>query len=205
MKASYLLAVMAAAEDLMPDTLRNDRTVAMLGAIAHQELGPGLKWRAQQPNGGPALGLWQFEKAGVTGVVTHTSTRDMLKAFARELNYRWQGSLEENVNMLHEALHHNDVLAAGIARLNLWWIPSGLPRAAPESEQEAYEQYDFAWRPGKKRPEDWPASWRYGLALWRGEAPGEEICEHPDLVCVVGRCTVCDEHVNVESRQPSTA
>jgi hypothetical protein len=55
------------------------------------------------------------------------------------------------------AIEHNDLLACGFARLNLWWLPAALPTR--DQVDRAWEQYLEAWRPGKPKPRTWAKHW----------------------------------------------
>src|SRR5699024_5570463 len=98
--------------------MTSDEARVMLGATALQE--SGLATRQQY--GGPAHGLWQFERGGgVRGVLNYHTTR----AHARSLCAKRHVSPTSLA--VYEALPHDDVLAAGFARLYLWTDPRALP------------------------------------------------------------------------------
>jgi len=129
------------------------RARVLLLAIAGQE--SGLKYRRQQP--GPARGLWQFEQGGgVKGVLRHNaSAKDATRlCLAR-------GVMPTPV-ALYAALEHDDILAAGIARLLLWTLPEALP--AIGDEDGAWSQYIDAWRPGKPHRDRWAANYRAAVS-----------------------------------------
>lgn len=135
----------------------DDRARRMLLAIAGQE----SDWQHRRQFGdGPARGLWQFERGGgVLGVLTHRAT---VQAAARFAQARGVQPVAQEV---WEALEHDDVLAAGFARLLLWCDPAPLP----EEEGAAWRYYLRTWRPGKPAPARWPACWKAaGEALFRG-------------------------------------
>lgn len=125
--------------------MSSDNATAMLIAIALQESGVRLRHQIS----GPALGFWQFELAGVRGVMEHRHTQLPLRAVLRILRY------PENLTPfgLHSAIEHNDVLAACFARLLLWTDPRALPGAG--QSEAAWQVYLATWRPGKPRPEPW--------------------------------------------------
>lgn len=129
---------MAEAAQLLPDRMASNRADALLLAIGLQE---SLLVARRQHNNGPARGLWQFERGGsVRGVLTHPAT----SAHARRLcELRGVAPVAHDV---WEALEHDDVLAAGFARLNLWWLPQSLPELGDGAR--AFQQYLDAWRPG---------------------------------------------------------
>jgi len=106
--------------------------------------------------GGPAVGFWQFEEGGgIKGVLRHSTSRgraDLLCA-AR--------SVRAESGEVYKALQHDDVLAAGFARLLLLTDPKPLPEVG--DVDGAWKTYIWNWRPGKPHPETWPAL--YGQAM----------------------------------------
>ncbi|MGP2435483.1 hypothetical protein ACTUQ0_14850, partial [Listeria monocytogenes] len=56
---------------------------------------------------------------------------------------------------IYAAMEHNDILAAGVARLMLFTDAQRLPAA--NDADAAWAAYLRIWRPGKPRPETWPA------------------------------------------------
>ena len=153
--------ILPAALSLLPMRMASDRATAMLLAIALQE--SGVKVRHQV--GGPALGFWQFELAGVRGVMEHPLTRDHLKAVLRILRYDTPTPFG-----LHSALEHNDVLAACFARLLLWTDPRSLPEAG--QSEAGYQVYLSTWRPGRPRPEPWAGHYAEAWDRTRTPLPG---------------------------------
>lgn len=136
---------MAKAYALLPPAMRSDRADVQLLAMGLQE--SRLRYRAQL-GGGPARGLWQFERGGgVVGVLNHRATR----AHARSV-CEARGVTPDSA-AVWRALETDDVLAAAFARLLLWTLPSALPQLGDWAE--AWEQYLAAWRPGKPHPQTW--------------------------------------------------
>ncbi len=91
---------------------------------------------------GPAKSFWQAEQGGgmVNGVRAHAATRDL----AAQL-YRARGVAADNA-AIWNAIEHDDVLAAALARLLLWSDPGRLPGIG--DEQGAWLLYLRTWRPG---------------------------------------------------------
>ena len=117
---------------------------AMLIAIGLQE--SRFKYRCQI--GGPARGFWQFEEmGGVRGVLTHPSTRSII----RDLLKAWQ--YDDSTRTSYIAIEHNDVLAATYARLLLWTIAGTMPTRG--EHDYAWRYYIAGWRPGKPHRETW--------------------------------------------------
>lgn len=134
---------MAKAAALLPERMRSDRAnVQMLTHGLQESL---LRYRAQL-GGGPARGLWQFERGtrasrgGVWGVYLHAASRDHLRDLceARGVEYA--------PDPIYRALERDDVLAAGVARLLLWTDPKPLPLLG--DQEGAWELYLRTWRPG---------------------------------------------------------
>jgi hypothetical protein len=132
----------------LPATMRSDAARRMLLAIGRQESGFATR---RQYGDGPARGLWQFERGGVLGVMHHSATGRYAFEFCEALGQPWGSS------GILAALEHDDVLAAGFARLLLWTDPSPLP--AIGDEDAAYEYYVRNWRPGKPSRLRWAGSY----------------------------------------------
>jgi hypothetical protein len=147
--------IFPAAFALLPGVMDTPEARAMLLAIGLQE----SKFAARrQLGGGPARGLWQFEKGGgTTGVLTHPSSKAYARLVCAELLYT------PDVSEVFDALPDNDVLACCFARLLLWTLPGLLP--SRENATKGYAQYLDAWRPGKPRPEDWPENFAQAWEL----------------------------------------
>jgi hypothetical protein len=134
--------VIPAAFSLLPDHMNQVEAKAMLLAIGMQE--SRFTCRVQLPNG-PAHGFWQFETGGVQAVIHSNQT--ILNPILSTLNYPMITPI------LYEAISHNDILAAIFARLLLWSVPISLP--SREESAKGWNEYTFAWRPGKPHPETW--------------------------------------------------
>ena len=129
---------------ILPPMMTSDAAKAMLLAIGMQE--SRLTHRKQI--GGPARGLWQFERGGgVAGVLRHPRTQGHAATVCWRL-----GNAGTTASVYHQ-LASDDVLAACFARLLLWTLPDALP--GRERVAEGWGQYIRAWRPGKPRPETW--------------------------------------------------
>jgi hypothetical protein len=142
-----LQQIIPAAMELLPPYMRSEKADVMLITIALQEA--DLAHRKQV--GGPAVGLWQFERrGGVEGVLTHPTSR------------LWAAEVCEHFNLpplstaIYSALATNDVLACCFARLLLWTDPKPLP--ATTDKAGSWALYKRTWNPGKPHPEKW---WAY--------------------------------------------
>ncbi|WP_312538257.1 hypothetical protein [Achromobacter mucicolens] len=91
---------------------------------------------------GPAKSFWQAEQGGgmVHGVRLHVATR----AAADHL-YQARGVPARDA-AIWDAIEHDDVLAAGLARLLLWSDPLPLPEVG--AEDASWALYLRTWRPG---------------------------------------------------------
>ncbi len=123
---------------LLPASMRSREATVMLLAIGLQE--SAFKYRRQIK--GPARGFWQFEAGGgFRGVLQHRSTERHAAALLVE---RGHGGMIEREQF--DQLEHDDVLAAGMARLLLWTDPKALP--ALHNPDDAFDYYLRNWRPG---------------------------------------------------------
>lgn len=138
--------------DLLPSSMASREAEALLLSIAWQE--SEMRHRAQVPV--PyARGYWQFERGGgVAGVLRHPVTAPHARALCGVLD------IGADTGPVYEALQHQDVLAAGFARLLLWTLPGPLPGRA--QRDTGWAQYLAAWRPGKPHERRWPQSWTVG-------------------------------------------
>ena len=155
--------LLPAAAQLFPAYLHTPEAQAMILAIALQEsdfqsrqqlIGNHRNWWESVK--GPARSYWQFELIGIQGVLEHPATRSMAISLCRRFGY----PIEPQV--IHQAVTHNDLLAAGFARLALYRLPQALP--GRDNPDEGWRQYIEAWRPGKPKPERWAS--RYAEA-WK--------------------------------------
>lgn len=143
---------------LLPSQMNSLQARVMLLAIGLQE--SGLTARRQYGNG-PARGLWQFERGteksrgGVWGVYLHEASRYWLDHLTAARGVLFQPE------SIYQALEHDDVLAAGVARLLLFTDPRRLPFS--DDPDGGYELYMRTWRPGKPHPKDWPANHKLAL------------------------------------------
>lgn len=129
----------------------------LLVAISGQEAG----WTAQrQSGGGPAHGLWQFERGGgVTGVLAHPASHRLARALCEHLG------IYPTAKAVHEALSLSgdmpDLLDCGFARLLLWTDPLPLPKVG--DRDGAWRYYLRTWRPGRPHPDRWQDNYRAAI------------------------------------------
>lgn len=154
--------VIPAAFACLPPAMTSDTALALMLAIGLQE----SRFLKRRQLHGPARGFWQFEVGGVRGVMTHQAT---VLPIAHALDsLRYDRTLEPaDVQRL---LEHNDTLAACVARCLLWTLPDALP--GPEEEALGWTLYLRAWRPGKPRPEAWPAHYAAAWTVLRSQLEG---------------------------------
>lgn len=141
----------APAMRMLPANMDSRQARVMMVAIAYQE--SALEYRQQVLRlgqhwwswNGPARGWWQFESRGLRGVLGHRASATHAAIVMGDLGYSSPTNLMPAwLTSAHEALKHNDVLAAAIARLLLWTLPQALPTDA----DGGLAQYLDAWRPG---------------------------------------------------------
>lgn len=131
---------------LLPPKMRTLKARLLMCAITLQEA-DGI-YRVQH-GGGPAHGLWQFEKnGGVQGVLNHPNSRDWARAACYSLH------VPATKQAVWESLPYNDVLAAVFARLLLWTDFKPLPE--PDDMRGGWNYYLGLWNPGKPKPRKWP-------------------------------------------------
>lgn len=132
----------APALGLLPEQMDSQRARVQMLATAGQE----ANFEHRRQIGGPARGLWQFEKGtrasrgGVWGVYLHPASRKYLEALCRARSVRF------DPDAIYPALEYDDVLAAGVARLLLWTDPASLPDVG--DVEAAWQLYLRTWRPG---------------------------------------------------------
>ena len=138
--------VIPAALDLLPERMDTPRAEAMMLAIALQESRAVYRRQIR----GPARSLFQFEVTGVIGVMAHPATRECIREVLKTMAY------PADPMTVHDAMEHNDILAAVFARLLLWTHAMPLPVTA----EEAWAYYLNLWRPGKPHKTTWDAFWK---------------------------------------------
>lgn len=146
----FLDLALAPALRLLPQRMDTPEARAMIVAIALQE---SKLVRRRQMGDGPARSYLQFEAgetAGISGVLKHRATSALASGICEALD------IVASTLVVHRAIEFNDVLACVFGRLLLWTLPNALP--GRDDIDGAYLDYIRAWRPGKPRPEDWPAN-----------------------------------------------
>lgn len=155
---AVLAEAINAALDLLAAKMRTDEARCLLLAIGRQESG----FRTREQDGGPARGLWQFERNGVLGVMHASSSAEYLHRLIQDLDVRY-GSTP-----ILDALVTDDILAAGVARLLLWCDPRPLP--AIGDKIGAWDLYERCWRPGKPSYSRWQDSYAQAMETMRAIA-----------------------------------
>ena len=139
-----LAAIIEPALRILPPMMTSDAAKAEMLAIGMQE--SRLTHRRQI--GGPAMGLWQFERGGgVAGVLRHPRTQGHAATVC------WLLANAGTTASVYHGLQSDDVLAACFARLLLWTLPVPLPERG--DVVGAWGQYVAAWRPGKPHRHTW--------------------------------------------------
>lgn len=143
----YVRYIIPAAYSVLPEPMNSPQATAMLLSIGLQE----SRFLHRRQIGGPARGVFQFERGGgIKGVMTHQQTRGPLATALTELRYA--GVLGSAVE-LHKVVEHNDVVACVFARLLLYTVPLALPTR--DEPGLGWSQYIDGWRPGKPHRETW--------------------------------------------------
>ena len=136
---------------LLPAHMDSARARVMQLAIGRQE--SRFLYRRQMGNG-PARGYWQFERGtqssrgGVWGVYLHAASREHMRGLCAARDCRFEPQ------SIWAAIEHDDVLAAGVARLLLW--TDALPLPEVDDVDGAWRLYALrTWRPGKPHLATW--------------------------------------------------
>lgn len=137
---------------MLPVRMESDAARVMLLAVGLQE--SRLKYRYQKVASdpyarGPARGLWQNERGGIFCLMTNQATKGHLVTLCATLRVPFDQVL------IHATLEHNDILAAGCARLFLFADPKPLPPMDPADHETAWQCYIRCWNPGKPHRETW--------------------------------------------------
>lgn len=163
----FVASAVSEALRLLPSKMTSDRAIVQLYATGLQESRFESRRQLIKKDGrlqpiGPATGYWQFElgsaksRAGVWGVFLHSSSRAHLERLCAERRVAFDPP------SIHEAIQHDDVLAAGLARLMYWTVPFSLPGIG--DQQGAWKMYVDTWRPGKPHPETWAECYATAMA-----------------------------------------
>ena len=132
---------------LLPARMESAEAVVMLLAIGLQE--SLFKHRRQLVGSppkpvGPAKSFWQAEQGGgmVTGLLRYhdAKVRDVVHGLCAIRG------VAPAAGDVWDAIEHDDVLAAGLARLLLFTDPAKLPGLG--DEEGAWQLYLRTWRPG---------------------------------------------------------
>ena len=141
--------ILPAALSILPPRMDTPDARRMVLAIGLQE----SRFEHRRQISGPARGFFQFEHGGVIGLIRHQATQPHLQAAVLSLKY--DAEMASDDIGLHAAIEHNDILACVLARLNLWWLPAPLAT----TQDDGWNQYVSAWRPGRPHPESWGTCW----------------------------------------------
>lgn len=115
----------------------------------------------RQLGGGPARSYWQGEiTGGMILVLDHAVTKLAARALCAARG------VPATPRAVYTAIEHDDILAAGLARLLLWSDPFSLPRLGDAAG--AWDLYIRTWRPGKPHRHTWDALYAQALAQVRG-------------------------------------
>jgi hypothetical protein len=130
---------------------------AMVIAVGLQE----SRFQHRRQVNGPARSYFQFERAGVSGVLRHDASRRAASDVLVTMGYR------PDSMTVYDAIEHNDILACCFARLLLWTHPERLP--GKTEANLGWRVYAETWRPGRPHPATWPDCFAAG---WGGGWPG---------------------------------
>lgn len=147
--------VLTPALELLPARMDGPQARVMLLATGLQE----ARFAHRRQIRGPARGLWQFEdgpRSALAGLLTLPTTEGHMRSLCAARN------VDPDRTAIYRQLEHDDVLAAGVARLLLWSDPKPLPPVPDASA--GWALYLRTWRPGKPHPGTWPALYARAVA-----------------------------------------
>lgn len=129
----------------------SDDTRRFVLCVAMQETELSARYQnAPDPEPGEARSWWQFERAGVNGVMTHASSQDLARTACDRLAVVFE------TEAVWRSLEGNSLLACMFARLLLLTDPYPIPT----NVDDAWTCYaDRLWRPGAPHPETWWDNW----------------------------------------------
>lgn len=128
--------------------LSSPQATTLLLVIAKVE--SNCEWTAQRLKEdikGPARGLWQFERTGIKGILTHPNSRHRLINILDKMSINTTQAFELLVTQIWNELEKDDIFACKVARLLLWTDPRRLPLI--NDYDRSYDYYIRNWRPGK--------------------------------------------------------
>lgn len=150
--------ILAPAFKLLPTKLYSLQAEVGMLAIGLQE----SKFIHQKQIGGPAHGLWQFERGGgVRGVLNHPASKAMAIDVCKAL-----GIPAEAEAVYQKLAGTDDRLDACFSRLLMYTDAFALPKI--DDERAWWQLYIRTWRPGKPHPKEWPANFAAALKAVRG-------------------------------------
>lgn len=130
---------------MLPAEMDTPRAWVMLLATGLQE----SRFLHRRQIRGPARGFWQFEQGGgVYGAMRHEASREHLQRLCAVRGVAWDR------RAIWSAIEHDDVLAAGLARLLYWTDAKALPPL--DDAAGAWDLYMRTWRPGRPHRSTWP-------------------------------------------------
>lgn len=155
-----------AAFSLLPGAMDSPEARAEMLAIGLHESNFASRQQggtSKKAGKGPAKSFWQFELGGgVTELLETKSVRPILTHVLDVLRYpEWTAAA------VHEAMEHNDTLAAVAARLLLWKDPRLMPKR--HEGPKGYAIYLARWRPNPEAAAahagDWPLNFAKAYSI----------------------------------------
>lgn len=149
--------------DIIGDNFRKPEAEVMVLAIGGQESKFLARRQIIKKDGklvplGPATSWWQFEEnGGVRGVLTHPANEKMERRLCSVRGVPYEK------HAVWEAMQHDDVLGAGMARMLLASDSRRLP--AIGDVEGAWRYYLSIWRPGKPHQATWAKAYADARAM----------------------------------------
>lgn len=136
---------------LLPPKMDTKEARVMLLAIGLQESKFMSRLQIVTGGYGPAHSFWQMERGGgVLGVLNFPGTKFVARAVCDARG------VDPNSIDVWTRMSTDDVLGAAFARLLLW--TDMMPCPGVKDADGAWALYNRVWKPGKPRPETWPAN-----------------------------------------------
>jgi len=126
----------------LPAKMQGEKAEVMLLSIGLQE----SRFIYRKQINGPAKGFWQFELAGVRGVLNHPASRPYMLKLCSVY------SANDRLAVVNQ-LELDDNFACQLARLLLWTDPRPLPVLG--EVMDAWNYYVRNWQPGKPHRKTW--------------------------------------------------
>ena len=143
----------------LPSKMTSLSAITQLLATGGQE--SGYMTRLQLGNG-PAHGLWQYERGGISAVLKNPKSHGYLVGYIES-----QTNIAVSTENIYQLVAKDDITACVVSRLMYWTDPEPLPKF--NDEQGAWEYYVRNWRPGKPNRTRWAHWYQKSVKYLKGQ------------------------------------